>query len=156
MAPPPKAWTTLADTTHSKFGASATNADPMEKTINAAWKHPDAAVDVGQTPCQWHRYGVADQVPGYDPGRPVQVGKRDLQVHHHRGQGGDHHGLVQGSREYPQADDPQHHSLGRSQGLEAGPGSAHDPEAVSGSSMSTGELMSLMTTSRVVSGASSS
>ena len=37
VAPPPMAWITLAGTTQLKFGATATNADPMANTTSAAW-----------------------------------------------------------------------------------------------------------------------
>ena len=106
VAPPPMAWSTLADTTQGKFGASATNADPIREQDQRRLEHLDAAVDVGQAPSQWHGHGIADQIRGYDPGRPVQVRKGDFQVHHYAGQRGDYHGLVQGSGEYPQAEYP--------------------------------------------------
>ena len=37
VAPPPIAWSTLADTTQGRFGANATNAEPTENNTRAAW-----------------------------------------------------------------------------------------------------------------------
>ena len=37
VAPPPKACSTLAATIQEKFGASATNSDPIENNTSAAW-----------------------------------------------------------------------------------------------------------------------
>ena len=38
VAPPPAAWSTLAETIHGKLGATATKADPMANTSSASWK----------------------------------------------------------------------------------------------------------------------
>ena len=37
VAPPPNAWITRAETTHSKSGATATNRDPIANSTSAAW-----------------------------------------------------------------------------------------------------------------------
>ena len=118
-------------------------------------EHLDAPVDVRKPARQRHRHGVGDEVRGYDPRRPVEVGQGNLQLHHDAGQGGDHDGLVQRGREHPKAENPQDYRLGGTEGSETGPGGVHDPDAAPGSWMSTGWLTSFKTTRRVVSGPSS-